>query len=506
MTRLRDRCPAELWTATRAVAADRATIEGGMASVVLMERASLAVAHEIRARARADAEVWVLAGSGNNGGDGFATARILQGWGRRCHVVVTGRVSDATRLQESLARASGVVVHERWPSPPAEAVVVDALLGTGASGPLREEVAALLRWQVPIHGLRVAIDVPTGVQVDSGEVEEHAFRADVTVTFVRSKPGLHVTPGRDHAGSVVVADIGIDADSPRASEPTSVRLVDPLVVAERIRGIPRGRHKGERGHVMVLAGGRDTPGAAVLVGTAAMRCGAGLCTIVGGREGVGPLVVRERPELMMSEADGDDPFARGDVLVVGPGLTDPGAWPRLAALYAEDPRPAVWDASALDHIPLGTVPVAPRILTPHPGEASRLWARMHPSAPSVQATRLRVVRELAAATGAVVLLKGAGTLVAAPSGAVQVVTVGSTSLATAGSGDALAGLIGALLARGLPPEDAAAMGAHIHGVAGDVAAAGHPSPLAGDLVEAMAHVLDDRVGWGESTWPAWRWS
>lgn len=505
MTRPRERCPATLWTADRAAAADHAAIERGLASNVLMERASLAVAHEVRARASGDAPVWVLAGPGNNGGDGFATARILRGWGFASHVVTVGRASEATRRQEELARHCGVVVHETPPEPPAEAVVVDALLGTGARGPVRDTLAALLRWQTSIRGLRVAIDVPTGVDVDTGEVATAAFRADVTVTFVRSKPGLHVTPGREHAGTVVVADIGIDA-TPVQADDDALRLIDPACVAARVQALPQGRHKGDRGHVMVLAGGRDTPGAAVLVATAAMRCGAGLCTVVGERDDVGALVVRVRPEIMLSEGRGEDPFARADALVVGPGLTDPGAWTRLPALYVDDPRPAVWDASALDHVPFGAHPKGPRILTPHPGEAARLLARLGSPVESVQASRLRVVQTLAAATGAVVLLKGAGTLIGAPSGAVQVVTVGSPALATAGSGDALAGLLGALLARGIPVEDAAAIGAHVHGVAGDVAAERHPSPLAGDILEAMAEVLADRAGWGASAWPAWRWS
>lgn len=502
--RSRRPAPSELWSAAQAAAADAAMIDArAFPSALLMERASLAVAHEVRRFGRG--QVWVVVGPGHNGGDGLATARILQGWGRSCHVVLAADVRTTLRPQLDWARASGVTIHEAAPVAPARGIVVDGLLGTGASGPLRGRVDEVLRWQRAIAGPRIAIDLPTGVDADTGEVAEGAFRADLTVTFVRSKPGLHITPGRDHAGDVVVADIGIDPRGVGAPSTGRVRLIGSDGVATTLAAMPPATHKGQRGHVMVIAGGRTTPGAAVLTATAAMRSWSGLCTLVGDVYGLGAQVSAARPELMVAAWDDDQVFARADALVVGPGLTDPDLYPRLEALYRDDPRPAVWDASALACVPFGVHPRGPRIVTPHPGEADRMGHRGHaPWTGSVQDRRRRTAQWLAEGTGAVVVLKGAGTLVATPSGDLWIAVAGSSALATAGSGDVLAGVLGALLARGLAPDAAAMVGVHVHAVAGDLANEDHRSPMAADIIDVLGTAAANPSAWSGRPWPRWR--
>jgi NAD(P)H-hydrate epimerase len=499
--------PDELFTAELSAAADRHTMDTlGVPSPVLMERASLCVAHELcAALAGEDLPIWVLVGPGNNGGDGLAVSRILTGWGHRVFAVLTTpKRNDACEQQLQLARASGVEVLDALPDPPARAVVVDGMLGTGSTGAPRGGIADALRWQSSIVGLRVAIDIPSGVEVDTGQRHDGAFRANLTVTFVRSKPGLHVTPGRDAAGTVVVADIGITPDPAQSSD---LKLIGPDAVAELLRALPAGAHKNQRGHVGVVGGGEGTPGAAILAATAAMRTGAGLVTIVSSSVKLRRELIEWRPELMVASLTaGATPLPRAGALVVGPGLTDPDPGLDLAALYRDDERPALWDASALDHVPF-EAPVGPRLLTPHPGEAARMLARAEPghgwTAGQVQGDRLAAAARLAQLTHAVVVLKGEGSIVASPQGLRFVAVSGSSALATAGSGDVLAGIGGALLGRGLAALQAGIAAVHVHGVAGDLAATRRPIPMAADIAEAAGWAVTrcesaDHFG---SRWP-----
>jgi ADP-dependent NAD(P)H-hydrate dehydratase / NAD(P)H-hydrate epimerase len=468
--------PATLWTAALAAASDRHTMDVlGVPSLLLMERAALTVSHEVAALADG-APVGVLVGPGNNGGDGLAVARQLHGWGVPVAAwLVTEGHGAAVAEQLRLARACGVAVHHGQPRD-AEAgrLWVDGLLGTGSRGAPRGGVAEAVAW-LSAHAARcVAIDLPTGVDPDTGQVVALAVRAEVTVTFARSKPGLHITPGRAHAGRVVVADIGLVPPPPAQAGASREHLLDPAVVAAALRGLPAGEHKGQRGHLGIVGGSPGTSGAALLAGAAALRAGAGLVTVASPDPALPGVLLAARPELMTAPllADPRQLLARAGALVVGPGLTDPSSHAMLPRLWADDPRPALWDASALDRVPVrGAAPGGPRIITPHPGEAARLLARIEPEAGwdggRVQAQRLLAARAIAAATLAVVVLKGEGSLVATPAGEVAVAVSGGPALATAGSGDVLAGLGGALLARGRPAWEAATIAVHVHGVAGE---------------------------------------
>ncbi len=492
-----------LWTAAEAAAVDRHSIDVvGMPSAILMERAALACSHEVVAmREGSSLPVVVVCGLGNNGADGYAVARQLHGWGLPVWVVDAGTGARAeAAAQRALAEACGVAALP-LAALPAAAIVVDACLGTGSRGAPRGALAATLAALMPVAGPRLAIDVPSGVDPDTGAVHEHAIVATVTVTFGRSKPGLHVWPGRGHAGTIVVADIGLC--TPAGLVP-SWSLVDPEAARGLLR-LPSGvRHKGDRGHVAVRGGGIDTPGAVILAVHAAFRAGAGLVTVLDDRAVIREAVIAAQPEAMLASPTADASAAvdadetRGDALVVGPGMTDAAARVGLAALWRDDPRPAVWDAGALTAID-GPCAARPRIITPHPGEAARMLARLDAAgwtAARVQADRGAAAMRLAALTDAVVLLKGAGTIIATmrPSAHAAIVTIGGAALATAGSGDVLAGILGALLARGVAPWDAAAAGAIGHAAAGDRAGQRHVGTTAGDLITAFDDVDDALAG------------
>lgn len=501
--------PAELWTRAVAAAADRHTMDVlGVASPVLMERAALACVAAI-ARVRAGRPVYVLCGPGNNGGDGAAIARILHGRGVAVHLHrLAEHEGEATTRQIELARVHGVTIVRGLPTIEGPALLVDAMLGTGAAPPLREPYLAAVAWANTAEATRVAVDLPTGIDADSGAVPGPAVRADLTVTFQRSKPGLHLTPARAYVGELVVADIGLvgacgpaDRGGDDASEGAKLRLIGPDEVRACLAALPPGSHKGQRGHVGVVGGSAGTPGAAVLAGAAALRAGAGLVTIASGDAEVQAQLLAHRPELMVVDRE-QPPVPRADALVVGPGLTRASDRVGLADLYASDARPAVWDASALAEI-AGPATGGPRVLTPHPAEAARLLS-LRTGQPwttaQVQADRLAAARAVAACTGAIAVLKGEGSVVADARRAAIAVS-GGPALATAGTGDCLAGLIGALLARGLDPWAAACVGVHLHGVAGDLLAAERRGPVALDVADAIGRALAD-TPMSHPRWPA----
>lgn len=497
------RAPARLWTAARSLAADVHTIAmHGAGSMVLMERAALAVSAAVERLE--PAALLVVCGPGNNGGDGLAAARQLHGRGHAVAVLSVGERRGANvEAQLRLAQAHGVTILDALPQRLAPGtVVVDALLGTGSRGAPRGPICDVLAWLTTQQPAAiVAVDVPSGVDVDSGSADPLAPRATITVTFQASKPGLHVTPGSDHTGEVIVADIGlVDAPGERELE---LDLIDPLTVAAWLAALPQPEHKGMRGHVGVIGGSPGTPGAAILAGTAALRAGAGLVSLVAGDPSMEVAVIASRPELMLAR---DESLAAADVLVVGPGLADPAMLARVVALDARDARPWVWDAAALDVFEPGRS-AGPRVLTPHPGEAARLLARLDDptwTSARVQADRLHAARTLVERTGAILVLKGGGTIVASPE-RVGIAVAGGPSLASAGTGDVLAGTIGAMLARqARAPRGlwaAACVGVHVHALAGDA------SPSLGTLALDVAAQLPgalDRAARGDAIerWPA----
>lgn len=406
------------------------------------------------------ARVVLLVGSGNNGGDTLWAGARLADRGARVDALLLTDTAHAPGLQ-ALRRAGGRATGARDASVQGLVddadLVIDGILGIGGRGGLRPEAAALVARVEASAAVLVAVDVPSGVDAASGEVAGPAVHADVTVTFGTCKPGLVVDPGAAHAGEVVLVDIGLG----NALGAPAGGLLDAEDVAGLLPAATAESDKYHRGVVGVVAGSDSYPGAAVLCTGGALRGGAGMVRYTG--PDVPTALVRQRwPEAVIGPG-------RVQAWVAGPGLgTDDAAGDRLAVVLAAD-EPAILDADALTLVAkAGSLERrGPTVLTPHAGELARLLAVERSE---VEARRLHHARAAADRFGATVLLKGSTTVVADPDGRTRVNPTGTPWLATAGSGDVLAGLIGTLLAGGLDPLDAASVGAWLHGMAGRLAA------------------------------------
>jgi ADP-dependent NAD(P)H-hydrate dehydratase / NAD(P)H-hydrate epimerase len=494
-------------------AIDRAAIEGlGIPGLALMERAGAAVAAAARALVGGAGRVVAVCGAGNNGGDGYVAARLLRAAGLDARAVgIAPRAAlrgDALASREAAERA-GVPVVDGGPAAieaGAGDVLLDALLGTGLArapeGAFAEAIARIAALRA--RGARVvAVDVPSGLSADSGRPFGPCVRADRTVTFAFQKRGLVLHPGPSFAGAVTVADIGIPREAAE-QVPVACELVDEDAARALVPPRDAEAHKGDAGRVLVVAGSPGKSGAAHLALTGALRGGAGLVTLAA-REEVLPFALAGRPEAMsvplpargpLSDADLEPLLeaARGvDAVVVGPGIPRGPETAALLRAFLERARvPAALDADALNALAarpeelLRGLP-APAVLTPHPGEMARLCGT---DIARVQADRIALAAEKARAWGCVVVLKGARTVVAAPGRPPAVIASGNPGMATGGTGDVLAGLVGALLASRLDPFDAARAAAFAHGLAGDLAAArlGERGLLAGDLADALGPV------------------
>jgi ADP-dependent NAD(P)H-hydrate dehydratase / NAD(P)H-hydrate epimerase len=421
--------------------------EAGHDVDAMMQRAGAAVAEELMRRFP-DARRFALhAGGGANGGDGHIAAEILRAQGRE-------------------------LVDERAD------VVIDALLGTGLKGAPREETSRLIE-QINSAGVPVlAVDIPSGVNASTGEVAGAAVQADVTVTMHGPKVGLAVAPGRFHAGEVAVADIGLEAAE------TEHRLVTAEILAEVPRRSPRD-NKYSAGHVLVVGGSRGMTGAPALAARAAFRADVGYVTIAAPAESLPVLetLVLEAVKRPLEEVF--DAAAKATALAVGPGLgREKESKELVRRLLAEVELPAVVDADALFELEPGAWP-APRVLTPHEGELARLLGR---ESKEVAAHRLASVQEAAERFGAVVVLKGEDSLVAAPGRGLLVCALGLASLSTAGTGDVLTGVTAAFLAKGLEPQRAAAAACAAQQLASREASQRY-GLVASDIVEALPSAL-----------------
>lgn len=446
--------------------ADRAAVASGIPGTALMEAAGAAVADRIRAR-WTPRPVAVLCGPGNNGGDGFVAARLLaeRGWPVSLALLGPGRAS--TGDAQAAAR--------RWPGPVAPlspaaldgaALAVDAIFGAGLDRPVdgaaRAAVEALAAAAVPC----VAVDVPSGVNGDSGAVLGAAAPAALTVTFFRRKPGHLLMPGRALAGEVHVADIGIP-DGVLAEIAPRTRENDPASWRAALRPPAPGGHKYDRGHA-VIAGGAAMTGAGRLAARAALRVGAGLVSVVCPPEAA-PVYAADLAGLLVVPASAPAEIGRyaasrrGSAVLVGPGAGTGERTRLLVRAAARAARPLVLDADALtafagDRAALSeALSGLPALLTPHEGEFARLF-----DAGGAKPDRARAA---AAASGAAVLLKGADTVIAAPDGRAAINANAPPTLATAGAGDVLAGLAVGLMAQGIAPFEAGCAAAWIHGAA-----------------------------------------
>lgn len=453
-----------------------------LAPGTLMQRAGGAAARHIARRIGAGRSVAIVCGGGNNGGDGYvAAARLAErGHAVTCWALTEPATEDARAAAAAWRVAGGAVVSQLDPTHRFDAVV-DAILGIGQTRPLAGRYLEAAAWiNARPRSAVFALDVPSGLDADRGSWvgDQAGVQAGVTITFVGAKPGLYTAAGRQAAGEVIVEPLGVSAS------PVRTWLADPNDFAAVCR--PRGAdtHKGTFGALGVLGGNVGMVGAALLAARAALRLGAGRVYV----ECIGAAELRldpQQPELMFRPLD--DP-ASLDAIVVGCGLgADPAAHRALARAIAR-PAALVLDADALNLIAAdATLATALRerraatVLTPHPLEAARLLAV---SAAQVQGDRLHAARALAARTGAIAVLKGAGTVIAHADGRAWLNPTGGPALATAGSGDALAGMIGALLAQRFDAIEATLAAVWLHGAAADAyggdigLAAGEIAPLA----------------------------
>jgi hydroxyethylthiazole kinase-like uncharacterized protein yjeF len=490
--------PVTLHTSAQTRALDQKIIAAGTPGIVLMKRAARAAFDALLAHWPEPSNVTVFCGGGNNGGDGYLLAGLLQERNIPAHVMAVSAVEtltgDASRAY-AYAQQAGVAITP-WQAGvdlPVVGVVVDAMLGTGSKGAPRGAVAEAIN-AINESGLPVlAIDIPSGLNADTGYVDGEAVCADVTVSFITLKRGLFTADAPDVCGVIEYASLEADAWLDEYEwEPTHETGCERIELDDLLNHYlpPRAHtaHKGLFGHVMVIGGDNGMGGAVIMAAEAAARTGAGLVSATTQPEHVAAILAR-RPEIMVAgvtSGQGLEPLlARPSLLVVGPGLGR-SAWSEQMLQQATlSGLPLVLDADALNILAEGRVVREKQrdnwVLTPHPAEAARL---LGVTTEAVQEDRFAAVKALQKHYGGVIVLKGAGTLVCGPEGVIGLCTGGNPGMASGGMGDVLSGVIGGLLAQGVPATDAACLGVCLHAEAADVAASlhGERGLLATDLL------------------------
>ena len=444
----------------------------GLTGYELMGRAGAAAWQALHRRWPQVSRIGIACGPGNNGGDGYVLARIAKAAGCQVQVLVAPGAShggvDAKRAASDWREAGGITRAFDGQLPEVE-LWVDALFGIGLARPVTGVAQAIIERINASHLPVFAIDVPSGLDCDRGNAGRTGIRAALTLSLLAAKRGLYTGPGCDVAGEVLFDPIGLP-DTYLARFPPSALLYRPGDLVAGLTPRHANAHKGEHGHVLCVGGEMGMGGAVRLCAEAALRAGAGLASVATRTEGVAALVAA-RPEAMTHAVEDADALQilikRADVLAVGPGLGR-GDWGRnLFEAAATSGKPLILDADGLSLLGLHPRPLPQAILTPHPGEAARLLGCANGD---VQSDRFAAVSALVERFQCVVVLKGAGTLVAGPGEITAVIGAGNPGMATGGMGDVLTGVIAALHAQRLPLFKAAVYGALLHGAAGDAAA------------------------------------
>lgn len=490
----------ELLTPEEMGRADALAVEGGVPSLTLMENAGTAIADAITERLT-EQRVLVLAGPGNNGGDGFVVARHLAERGWPVRLALFGAKS---KLKGDAAKMAG-----QWSGEVEKAdtdaigdaeLIVDGLLGAGLDRDVTGDLAAVVEAVNAAAAPVVAIDIPSGIDGATGAARGVAVNADMTVTFYRKKPGHLLFPGRQSCGELVVRDIGIPASAIDAIQPRAAENGPALWTVPVRRGA---MHKYDAGHCLVVSGDELHSGAARMAARAALRVGAGLVTIAGTRQALAVHAAQVTAIMLIEVNEASDlagvlSDTRKNAVAMGPGMGVGVATRRMAMAALQSPAAVVLDADALTSFqeePDALCAMVrrrrgpPAVLTPHAGEFARLFGDTIATTGKLEAARAAAER-----SGATVLLKGADTVVAAPDGRAVINANAPPTLATAGAGDVLAGLVAGLMAQGMDGFEAAAAGAWVHGAA--AASFGKPGLIAEDLPDEVPAVLAELAGGG----------
>jgi NAD(P)H-hydrate epimerase len=487
---------------------DQLTIAAGTSGEELMERAGYAVARTVVGflKRRDSRSVLLFAGKGNNGGDAIVAARHLAAAGCQPTLVLLCRRQDlqGDPLLHFRKLVSGIHIFElptldelsEIVAETEPAVVVDGLLGTGLKDEVREPYATAIKVINGLHLPVVAIDVPSGLDGDTGDIHGVCVQANTTVTMGLPKLGLLEPAATNFVGAIEVIDIGFARQLVDELQ-TDVEMLTAQDIAPLLPPRRRSAHKGEFGHVLIIAGSEGYTGAPVLTALAAARAGAGLVTVAVPRN-IYPIVAANcPPEVMPRPIDFEqlNPayFAGFDAVAIGPGLGQQAKTQKMVwKVVSGCPLPMVVDADALNALAQGVTALKklgkPLVLTPHPGEMARLIGK---AATEVQADRWDIARGFARDCGVVAVLKGAGTVVTDGSGPLWVNSTGNPGMAKGGMGDALTGIIGAFMAGGMTPLDAARAGVFLHGLAGDIAREdlGEHPMLTTDLIQRLGTAL-----------------
>jgi len=497
---------------------DRRTIEGySIPGSVLMERAGLAVAARIK-EAFSPRKVIIIAGSGNNGGDGLVVARNLYNEGWDVKVFLTAKPEDLkgdALLQYRIAVKFGLKIYPinefltNYSSLiTRHCILVDALLGTGISkkvtGLLSEVISYLNRSNVPI----ISVDIPSGISSDNGQIMGEAVRADYTVTFGLPKRGHLLYPGAQHSGKLFIEDIGFPKELLN-SEKLHIELLTKDKVSPLIPQRPRYSHKGNYGHVLIIAGSKGKTGAAIMAAKACLRSGAGLVTLGIPKSLADVFQSRVTEEMILALPDkGDGTLSqrasrvilnflneRATTLAIGPGIGISSDTKKLMEILIKtSTTPMLIDADGINSLKgeraIFSKLKAPIILTPHPGEMARLLGKqkgVSVKTQDIERNRINVPFSFAKETGTYLVLKGVPTIIAGPDGMAYINSTGNPGMASAGTGDVLTGMISAFLSQGLSPIHASILGVYMHGFAGDSAAAekGEHPLIATDIIEKI---------------------
>lgn len=501
-------------------ALDRAAVGSGISSLDLMERAGRALAEHARDMLTLGEgkRVSVVAGKGNNGGDGFVAARYLHTWGAVATIYLLAGIEELTpdsatnhrRLLEEGGRVVDASAKELERELEGSDLVIDAVFGTGFRGVAEGRTAAAIEAMNACGAPVLSADVPSGVEADTGGVRGPAVEAARTVTFGWPKVGLYLYPGAEKVGELVVEDIGIPPHLLGEIVKSEIYTVEEEEVSGMLPRRSPYAHKGSSGRVLVVAGSEGLTGAAALCSRSALRAGAGVVTL-GVPAALNPILEVKLTEVMtlpLPDREGRclaegavrvvmEALSNYDVLALGPGLgTAPSTRAAVAELLWRVEKPMVLDADgincAAEEPDCLEEREGPLVLTPHPGELGRLIGK---SAREVQETRLDSALRAARRFGCVVVLKGANTVIAEPGGRAHINPLALPGLATAGSGDVLTGCVAALLAQGLEPLQAAVCGVFVHGKAAELAThlVGDVGMVAGDVVSHIPLALSGLV-------------